>query len=146
MSDEFESLNDRIPDINTVLSARIAARKAEANPTTPAAGTVDPYQLMLQKKQGITPDPKLESVVKWPEADVKKLQDYCTKIGIVGFNCGRMPPLVALAMLKKQYGDYSDTPLEERVPEGYEKLGIKSTFGPNYPYERAIQEKRILHG
>ena len=149
MSEEFESINSRLPDLSAALAQRIAARQAEMNGTTlPPTGIIDPYQALLQKKKStelgeVAPI----NVIKWPEADVKKLQDYCTKMGIVGFNSGRMPPLAALAHLKKQFGDdYTDVPLENRVPEGYEKKGTLSGYGPNYPYTEAMRRKQILHG
>jgi len=148
MSDEFESINSRIPDLGAALAQRIAAKKADESGTTlPPPGTVDPYQLMIQKKRGETAEINPTEIQKWPEESEKKLQDYCTKMGIVGFNSGRMHPLAALAMLKKQYGDdYTNVPLEERVPGGYEKLGTPSGYGPNYPYSQAMQKKQILHG
>ena len=74
------------------------------------------------------------------------LQDYCTKMGIMGFNTGRLPPAVALAMLKKQMGDYANVPLEERIPEGYEKCGTRPVSNPSYPFSPVTQAKVILHG
>lgn len=149
MSGEFESLNSRIPDFGAAIAQRVASKAAEANGTAlPPPGTVDPYKIMLQRKQGITPDAStLQTIPAWPEEQVKKLQDYCTKMGIVGFSAGRMNPLAALAMLKKQFGDdYTDIALEERVPEGYQKLGTKSQYGPSYPYSQAVNQRKILHG
>lgn len=141
MSEEFSQL----PDINALLAQRIAARQSEAS-GTPAPGTFDPYEMMIKKKRGEPIEVVQPEVQTWPEEDIQKLQDYCKKVGIVGYNCGRMHPLAALAMLKKQFGDYSDVPLEERVPEGYEKIGTKSTNNPNYPYSQATTKKQILHG
>jgi hypothetical protein len=140
MSDEFRDL----PNIENVLAQRIAAKAGQPIP----AGTVDPYQMMLNKKQqGDTPIQDTPPVVKWPEADVKKLEDYCQKRGIVGFNPGRMPPLVAMAMLKRQLGeDYTDVPLEDRVPEGYEKIVPAPKYSPKFPYSQAMANKQILHG
>jgi hypothetical protein len=148
MADEFEDINNRIPDLSTALAQRITSKKAEESGiTSPPPGTVDPYQLMLKRKQGETAEVNPETIVKWPEDSVKKLEDYCKKMGIAGFNSGRMHPLAALAMLKKQFGDdYTDVPLEERVPVGYEKMGTSSGYGPNYPYFEAMQKKQILHG
>lgn len=146
--DEFESINSRMPDLGAVLAQRIAARNAEATGTTTPPGVVDPYQVMLQKKREDA-NPSLvdtTNVVKWPEADVKKLEDYCAKAGIVGFNCGRMHPVAALAMLKQQFGDFSEVPLEERVPAGYQKMGTHSGYSSNYPYSEAMNKKQILHG
>lgn len=146
--DEFESINSRMPDLGAVLAQRIAAKNAEATGTAPPPGTVDPYQLMLQKKREDVYPPTIDAktIVKWPEADVKKLEDYCAKAGIVGFNCGRMHPVAALAMLKQQFGDFSGVPLEERIPAGYEKRGTHSGYGANYPYSQAMNKKQILHG
>lgn len=145
MSDTFEDIGSRMPDMASVLAQRIASRNAEAG-TPPAPGTFDPYQAMLKKKDGETAPIDPTTIQKWPEEDVKKLEDYCQKVGIVGFNSGRMHPIAALAMLKQQFGDYSGTPLEERIPSGYEKMGTKPTYGPNYPYSAAVQKKQILHG
>lgn len=144
MNDEFESLNSRLPDLGAVLSQRIAAKTGES---VGAVGQVDPYKLMLQKKSGTYKDQELPKPIQWPEEDIQKLQTYCTKMGIVGFNCGRMHPIAALAMLKKQFGeDFSDIPLEERVPSGYQKIGTCSQQGSSYPYVNDINKKQILHG
>jgi hypothetical protein len=145
MPDEFESINSRMPDLAAALTQRIASKKAEeAGTTLPPAGTVDPYQLMMNKKSGV--EPKVENLPTWKKEEVQTLEDYCKKVGIVGFSSGRMPPLVALAMLKRQYGDFADVPLKERVPQGYEKIGTTNEYGANYPYSAAIQNKKILHG
>jgi hypothetical protein len=147
MPEEFEDLNSRMPDFASALTQRIVSKKAEANPTLPPPGTVDPYQVMLSRKKAETGDIDPNTIQKWPDDAVKKLQDYCDKMGIYGFNSGRMHPSAALAMLKKQFGeDYTGVPLEERVPSGYEKCGTPSTYGPNYPYSDAIKQKQILHG
>lgn len=148
MSDNnFEDIGNRMPDLASALAQRIAARQSEATGTTAAPGTFDPYQAILNKKHGQTAPVDPEAIQKWPEEDVNKLQDYCTKMGIIGFNSGRMHPIAALAMLKQQFGqDFTNTPLEERVPAGYEKMGTKSQFGPNYPYSEAMKKKQILHG
>ena len=139
MSDEFREL----PSIENVLAQRIAAKSSLATPK----GTVDPYQQMLQKKQATDTGVDPNTIQKWPEADLKKLEEYCQKRGIVGFNPGRMPPLVALAMLKRQLGeDYTDVPLEDRVPEGYEKIVPAPKYSPNFPYSQAMANKQILHG
>jgi hypothetical protein len=143
MSEEFREL----PDIASMLAQKIATRQAEQSGTTPAPGTFDPYQAMLKKKQSETSPVDPSTVKSWPEEDVKALQDYCQKMGIVGFSSGRMSPIAALAMLKQRFGeDFSGTPLEERVPAGYEKMGTKPQYGPNYPYSEALRKKQIIHG
>lgn len=144
MSDAFEDVGSRLPDMASVLAQRIASKGAETN--NPPPGTFDPYQAMLKKKHAENAPLDPSTIQKWPEEDVNKLQDYCQKMGIVGFNSGRMHPIAALAMLKQQFGDdFSNVPLQERVPAGYEKLGSNS-HGPNYPYTEAMHRKQILHG
>lgn len=143
MSEDFPQL----PDMGAMLAQRIAAKKADTTGAQPAPGTFDPYQALLKKKQGETAPIDPSTIQKWPEEDVKKLQDYCQKMGIFGFNSGKMHPIAALSMLKQQFReDFSNVPLEECLPQGYEKIGTKSGYGPNYPYSEAIRKKQILHG
>lgn len=138
MSDDFETLNSKVPDFESMIIQR-AAKHPQATPQ----GTFDPYQAMLKKKEAETAPVDPSTIKQWPEDDVKTLQDYCERMGIVGFSAGRMHPLAALAMLKGQLGDnYTDVPLEERLPAGYQKLGTKG-YGPNNTYS---QKKQILHG
>jgi hypothetical protein len=141
MSNEFDEYSN-LPDWANPLVSR------ETPATAPQpTNRVDPYQLMMNRKQQPDgPPPEIKPVTKWPEAEVKQLEDYCKQRGIVGFNPGLMPPLVALAMLKQQYGDYTNVPLEERVPEGYEKIGTNPKYGPNHTYSQAMREKQIIHG
>ncbi len=76
----------------------------------------DPYQTMIQKKK--TDSEEIEnktSIQKWLEKDVKALETFCKDHGIVGFNAGKMPPLVALAFLKEKLG-VIDEKFEERTP------------------------------
>ncbi len=146
MEEQFETLNSRMPDMASVIAQRIAAKTGTSGASAPP-GTVDPYKLMVNRKNSSESNIiDTSKIVTWPENDVKLLQDYCTKMGIVGFNSGRTPPLVALSLLKKQLGDdYTNISLEERVPVGYEKLG-SSGYGSNYPYTDSINKKQILHG
>lgn len=147
MSDEFDSINNRLPDLGAVLAQRIAAKQGSvaAPSTTPSSEAFDPYKAILKKKEAETAPIDPATIVKWPEKDVKALEDYCKKVGIIGFNCGRMHPIAALSMLKQQFGDFGDVPLEERVPAGYEKIG-SSGYGPNFPYSKAVNKKQVIHG
>jgi hypothetical protein len=140
MSDGFEPYPDLPVNLDVMLAQRIGQKAS-----LPPPGTVDPYQVMLQRKKGETAPIDPATIQKWPEEDVKALEDYCKRNGIIGF-ASRMNPKLALMQLKQQIGDYSDTPLEERVPEGYEKIGTPNKYGPNYPYSAAIAKKQILHG
>jgi hypothetical protein len=134
MSDEFESINSRIPDLNAAILQRLSQKQPA---TSTAPGTFDPYKAMLKKKEEETAPIDPSSVKKWPDEDTKKLEDYCAKMGVIGFST-RMNPIAALAYLKQQLGDdYTGVPLEERVPNGY---------GPVNPYSKAISKKQILHG
>lgn len=140
MSEEYPTL----PGFENLLQQRIA-QKSAANAPFPPPGTVDPYQVMLQRKKGETDPIDPATIQKWPEEDVKALEDYCKRNGIIGFS-SRMNPKIALMQLKQQIGDYSGVALEDRVPEGYEKRGTINKYGPNYPYSEAIAKKQIIHG
>lgn len=140
MSEEYPTL----PGFENLLQQR-TVQKSAANAPLPPPGTVDPYQLMLKRQKGETPAAPLPPVQTWPEEDVKALEDYCKRNGIVGF-ATRQNPKLALMQLKQQVGDYSGVALEDRVPEGYEKVGTPNKYGPSYPYSAAISKKQILHG
>lgn len=152
MPEELDTFRE-IPDMSQMLAQRLAQKGATGG-TLPPPGTVDPYQVMLARKKAAlsgepVKQPELPPVQQWPEEDVKALEDYCKKMGIVGF-ASKMNPKIALMQLKQQVGDYSGVPLEDRVPEGYEPLGTHSnTYGPNYPYSKAVrgvEKKQVLHG
>ena len=124
-----------IPDFNQVISKKIDTIKQN--------NSFDPHKLMVQKKQ--INDGEVENTTPkqtWLEKDMKTLEDFCKQHGIVGFNCGRMSPIAALAFLKQSLG-IVDAPLEERVPYGYEKIGGNN---PNYPYTNVAKKKMILSG
>lgn len=123
-----------MPDFNQVVTQRLG--------TTPTSG-FDPHKLMVKKKQVEAGEVVAEDETPkqtWPEKDVKTLEDFCAKHGILGFNCGRMSPIAAMAMLKQKIG-IVDGPLEDRMPFGYEKLG---KFNPNYPYTAMVKKKTVL--
>ncbi len=133
MSDE--NVNS-IPEFDfiSILQQRLA-QKASSQPTGQSStgkATIDPYQMMLKRRDSNAQE-ATSPVQTWPEEDIKKLEDFCRKMGIVGFNCGNMSPLSALAFLKQKLGVMDDTPKSE----GY---------GPNYPYTEAMRKKQLLHG
>ena len=137
MSDEYPTL----PGFEQMLQNRIA-QKISATDSLPPCGTVDPYKLMLQRKNG---ESTLPPVQPWPEEDVMALNNFCQKNGIVGIS-SHMNPKLVLMQLRRQVGDYADTPLEERCPAGYERQGTPNKYGPNYPYSEAMTKKQVLHG
>ena len=139
MSEEYPTL----PGFEQMLQSRIAQKSGAT--AFPPAGTVDPYKLMMQRKQGETAPIDPTTIQQWPEADTRELEDYCKRNGILGIS-SRLNPKIALMQLKKQVGDYSGVPLEDRVPEGYERTGTTNTYGSNYPYSQAMVKKQILHG
>lgn len=143
MIEEFPS----IPNFEELLKKRIA-QKTDSNTSLPPPGTVDPYKIMLQRKKEASgevsmPDPS--TIQKWPEEDVKELEDFCKRNGIVGVST-RINPKIALMQLKRQIGDYSGVALEDRVPEGYQKINAQSKYNVNYPYFQEKSKKQILHG
>lgn len=125
----FEEYKDMPISLASFISQKMAMKQSAAvEKEVPA---FDPHKMMVNKfkmEKGEEVEP-IEAV-KWPEKEVKALEDFCKQHGILGFNCGRMSPLAALAMLKSKLG-IIDAPLEERVPYGYQKMG---------------GEKTVLHG
>lgn len=93
----------------------------------------DPHQMMVDKNNGQSDI----SIKSFSEKDVKKLEDFCKKMNIVGFNCGRMHPLAALAMLKEKLGYCDPEESKNTNREGY---------GPNYPYTERMQKRQLLKG
>lgn len=145
--EEYSSEFSSLPDIGSLLQKRIADKKAAASgvATPTAPGGFDPHKLMVQKHKVETGEalPEIPEAPKWPEEDVKALQDYCAKMGIIGFST-RQSPKLALAQLKRQIGDMSDIPLENRVPMGYEKRGTPNPHNCNYPYSKVSDSKKSL--
>lgn len=135
--------SSRLPDFGMAMAQRLAPKL-----TQPNLPGFDPHALMIKKNQiekgEILPDttPKVE----YPADEVKALEDFCSKHGILGVNYGNRPPSVVLALLKQQVGDYSDTPLESRIPIGYQKRGTRSPFSANYPYQRPQDSRKVLNG
>jgi hypothetical protein len=130
-----EDYNAGIPEFDAMaaLQQRLAQRKADATPESAhPRGPFDPHRLMVQRKTENAGLVAGEAPVQsWPEADIKRLEEFCRQHGIISFNCGTMSPIAALAMLKNKLGIPQDFP----KTEGY---------GPNYPYEQAIQKSKIL--
>lgn len=111
MSDEFQEF----PTMQSMTTMNLPGfEQFFAQKTQVKDSSFDPHLLMVKKKltdAGVTVDntPKRE----WPEKDIQALEDFCLKYGIVGFNCGKMSPIAALAMLKQKLGVIE--PTENRV-------------------------------
>lgn len=142
MSEGFEEY-PTLPGFDQMFAQRIASKAAPS--ALPPPGTADPYELMVKRKEGGQAELPLAPTQQWPEEDVKALEDYCKRNGILGF-ATRQNPKLALMQLKRQVGDYSGVPLEDRVPEGYERRGTPNKYGPGYPYSEAVAKKQVLHG
>jgi hypothetical protein len=71
----------------------------------------DPLEMMIKRKQEMESTGSFK-VEQYNEDDVKELEEFCKKFGIIGFNCGRMSPKAALMMLKGKVG-YREMPLQE---------------------------------
>ena len=126
MSEDNDNYINRIPEFDAM--THLQQRMSQAKPSQ----TNDPYQLMLKRK-AINSGEIQEPTQTWPNEDVIKLEEFCRKMGILGFNCGRMSPLSALAFLKQKLGVVEDIPKTEG-------------FGPNYPYTEAIKKRLLLKG
>lgn len=142
--DEYPLINSKLPDFESMLYTR--ASKSSGINTAPKT-VIDPYKMMVNKKENESlPINTSEEVVQWPENDLKLLKDYCQKMGIVGFSCGKMHPIAALAMLRQRLGDcYTNTPMNERIPIGYQKMGTLEHI-PHNQYQKNTTNKQILHG
>lgn len=143
MSDDYENLNSTLPDFESILVARSKGKSGDG--ILPPPGTFDPYKMMINKRRRMdSTDFEPGPLIRWPQEDVNALQTYCKKMGIYGFST-TINPKIALAQLKRKFGeDYTGVSIEERVPEGYEKIGAK--YGPNNTYSAAMRKKQILHG
>ena len=75
----------------------------------------DPYQIMMDRKNR-GEDTQMPLIQKYDAADEKMVEEFCKKHGIVGFNIGKMPPAVALKILKEKLGI-----VDEQTPKSYEK-------------------------
>jgi len=132
----------RAPDFNQMLGGMLGGKAPEAKP---GPNGFDPHKLMVKKHKVETGEalPEIPKAPTWPEADVKALQDYCQRMGIIGFST-RHNPRLALAQLKQQVGDMSDISLENRVPLGYEKRGTLNSHNSNFPYQKPTSVKKSL--
>lgn len=63
----------------------------------------DPYKLLLQKKQQQI-EPTFIPKVLHNEEDIKELEEFCQKHGILGVNFKNMNPKAILNMLKSKMG------------------------------------------
>ena len=134
---ENDNYETRLSDFDVIsaLHQKIAQRQAQGSSaqSSPSRTTIDPYEMMVRRKQENEGE-VTRPVQTWPEADVKKLEDFCAKMGILGVGCGNMNPLAVLAMLKQKLG-VVDTPTQS-----------EGCHGPNYPYEQMVKNRILLHG
>ena len=138
MNEENNNPNSRIPELDfmAALQQRIAQKKVQSTTSQSPypTGPFDPHQLMVNRRQQNSGEISADYPVQnWPVEDIKKLEDFCRKHGILGFNCGNMSPLAALGFLKQKLGVIDDFP----KTEGY---------GPNYPYTEAMKKRILLSG
>jgi hypothetical protein len=144
-TEEYRNITSKLPDLEGELFRRINLKKSSTSPI-PTQAKFDPYQALLKKKEEETVPIDPSTIKQWSEKDLKTLQDYCEKMGIIGFSCGKMHPIAALAMLKQQFGEnFEGVPLEERVPAGYQKIGT-TVNNPSYPFSKPLDKRQVLHG
>ena len=63
----------------------------------------DPYKLLLKRKQQ-QEDPTSIPNIHYNESDVKELEEFCQRHGILGVNFKNMNPKSILNMLKSKMG------------------------------------------
>ena len=111
------------PEMNQAVTQRILTA---ASPAVTQPGAFDPYKAMLMKKQVDDGKPvDTSNVVKWPNADIKQLEDFCMRMGIVGFKTS-LPPIVALGMLKSKLGVLIPSPVEVIVGRYEDRMNQKT--------------------
>jgi len=73
----------------------------------------DPIHAMLvkRKQQRDSGEEPLPPKVEYNNEDVKALEEFCNKHGILGFSVGNMHPKAALMMLKSKMG-IIETPIQ----------------------------------
>ena len=107
-----------IPSFESLLANRL-------QPMVTTNGSFDPCASLVKRKQR-GEDTVLPAVQQWPEEEIKALEDYCKKIGLIGFSLGKLSPRMTLNMLKSKFGDFTGIPLENRIPMGFEKICDKN--------------------
>ena len=132
--------NFREVDLTDILMQRLNRQNSTK---IQAKSEFDPYQQLLNKKKEETEPIDPSTIQRWAEDDVNALTDYCKKMGILGFKCGNLNPKIALQKLKQSMGDYSEVPINQRIPEGWQEIGTHSGTSSGYS---AVNKKQILHG
>lgn len=122
-------------NVMAVLQQRLAQKTTSASSRQSSDGRaiIDPYQLMLQRREHQPIGNNDYPIQSWPEEDVKQLEDFCRERGIFGFNAGNMNPLTALHFLKKKLGLIDDFPTSEN-----------SNSNSNYPYTENKKRQILL--
>jgi len=101
----------KVPDFNQVMAQKLNQVPPVATPNN----EFDPHKIMVQKKESESnPDANPQPKLSHKEKDIKTLEDFCKQHGIIGFNCGLMSPVAALAILKAKMGIVDPESLEQR--------------------------------
>ena len=104
-------------------------RKMQNDPQYNPTG-FDPAKAFMDRKRH-EDDPSQLPTVEYDPEDIKALEDFCKKNGIVGFSAGKMNPKAALRMLKQQVGSAED------VIKSYENQGY-TVVDKSYPKPKGI--------
>ncbi len=138
MNEEINIHASRMPEFDAVsiLQQRLANKKSDTSSinSSNAKTSFDPHQIMVNRRREnageITANTPVQS---WPEHDIQTLESFCKQYGIMGFNCGNMSPIAALALLKNKLGIIDNIPHSEN-------------YTSNYPYTEAMKKKILLRG
>lgn len=138
MNEDADQKHSWLPKFNpiTFLQQKLIQKNSPTfhNNSSEGQSNFDPYKIMMDRKKQETGEIANNAPIhQWPINDVKKLEDFCKQMNIVGFHSGNLPPLVALHLLKQKLGIIDEFPKSE----GY---------NPNCPYSQQFQNKIILHG
>lgn len=119
-TDDYQPTFVKMPDFNQMMAQRL-----NPVPPPPNASGFDPHKVMVNKKEmESSSSPEDVNIHKWPEDDIKTLEDFCKQHGIIGFNCGRMSPIAALALLKAKLGIIDTIPVEQRYSSEINKKSL----------------------
>jgi hypothetical protein len=65
--------------------------------------SIDPYDMIMNRRLN-GQNPSDMPIIQYDPNDIKELEEFCKKHGIMGFNTGKMSPKAALSMLKSRLG------------------------------------------
>lgn len=85
------------------------------NPYENMAGYDPIHALFLKRKQQQDNGENLPPIKQYSDDDIKALEEFCNKYGILACNFGNMHPKAALQMLKSKMGIIENNPPTKKI-------------------------------